>query len=125
MGGATVAAAGAAAEGRGEPPPYWLVVAIAHETEPWAALLEQGRTDQRLVHDDFYDAQPPRLTHVPDELSPAVIVALANVGIEELYSHQRQALYDAFEAPTIVTTGTASGKSLCFQLPKSEAERWE
>jgi len=92
-------------------------MAIAHETEPWAALLEQGRTDQRLVHDDFYDPRSPRLTLVPGELSPAVTGALANAGIEELYSHQSQALYDAFEGPTIVTTGTASGKSLCFQLP--------
>ena len=92
-------------------------MAIVHETEPWAALLEQGRTDQRLVHDDFYDPRSPRLTLVPGELSPAVTGALANAGIEELYSHQSQALYDAFEGPTIVTTGTASGKSLCFQLP--------
>ena len=44
----------------------------------------------------------------------------ANVGIDQLYSHQSDALYDAFEAPTIVTTGTASGKSLCFQLPTLE-----
>ena len=93
------------------------MVAVAHETEPWAALLEQGRTDQRLVHDDFYDARSPRLTLVPGELSPAVTDALAKAGIQELYSHQSQALYDAFEGPTIVTTGTASGKSLCFQLP--------
>jgi DEAD/DEAH box helicase domain-containing protein len=93
------------------------VVAVAHETEPWAALLEQGRTDQRLVHDDFYDARSPHLTLVPGELSPAVTDALAKAGIQELYSHQSQALYDAFEGPTIVTTGTASGKSLCFQLP--------
>ncbi|MBV8217077.1 MAG: DEAD/DEAH box helicase, partial [Solirubrobacterales bacterium] len=92
-------------------------MAIAHETEPWAALLEQGRTDQRLVHDDSYDARLPRLTLVPGELSPAVMGALASAGIEELYSHQGQALYDAFEGPTIVSTGTASGKSLCFQLP--------
>ena len=92
-------------------------MAIVHETEPWAALLEQGRTDQRLVHDDFYDARSPRLSLVPEELGPAVMGALANAGIEELYSHQSQALYAAFEGPTIVTTGTASGKSLCFQLP--------
>ncbi|HEX4279386.1 MAG TPA: DEAD/DEAH box helicase [Solirubrobacteraceae bacterium] len=92
-------------------------MAVAHETEPWAALLEQGRTDQRLVHDDFYDARSSRLTLVPGELSPAVTDALAKAGIQGLYSHQSQAVYDAFEGPTIVTTGTASGKSLCFQLP--------
>ena len=32
-------------------------------------------------------------------------------------THQAEALYAAFDGPTIVTTGTASGKSLCFQLP--------
>ena len=93
------------------------MVAITHETEPWAALLEQGRTDQRLVHDDFYESRSARPVLVPSELGTAVKEALTNVGIDQLYSHQRTALYDAFEAPTIVTTGTASGKSLCFQLP--------
>jgi DEAD/DEAH box helicase domain-containing protein len=92
-------------------------VAIAGETEPWTALLEQGRDDQRLVHDDSYEARRPRLTSIPDELNPTVKQALAAAGIEELYSHQAEALYKAFEGPTIVTTGTASGKSLCFQLP--------
>jgi DEAD/DEAH box helicase domain-containing protein len=95
-------------------------VAIAPETEPWAALLEQGRTDQRLVHDDSYEARLPRRTFIPGEMGPLVRSALARTGIEQLYSHQSAALYDAFEAPTIVTTGTASGKSLCFQLPTLE-----
>ncbi|MGA8722718.1 MAG: DEAD/DEAH box helicase, partial [Solirubrobacteraceae bacterium] len=112
MAGATVAAGEAAAILAG--------VAIAHDTEPWAALLEQGRTDQRLVHDDFYEARSGRPVLIPSELGPAVQSALANVGIDQLYSHQSEALYDAFEGPTIVTTGTASGKSLCFQLPTLE-----
>ena len=95
-------------------------MAITHETEPWAALLEQGRDDERLVHDDSYDARSPRLADVPTELNPTVRAALDQVGIELLYAHQREALYRAFEGPTIVTTGTASGKSLCFQLPTLE-----
>ncbi len=61
-----------------------------------------------------------RLTSVPEELGPAAREALARVGIDELYAHQAQALYAAFDGPTIVTTGTASGKSLCFQLPTLE-----
>ncbi len=95
-------------------------MAIAGETEPWAALVEQGRADQRLVHDDSYDARGARLTLVPPELNPTVKQALASAGIDQLYSHQSEALYQAFEGPTIVTTGTASGKSLCFQLPTLE-----
>src|SRR6201989_1229295 len=95
-------------------------MAIAHETEPWAALLDLGRDDQRLVHDDSYDARPPRLVDVPSELNPTVTGALNHLGIDQLYAHQREALYKAFDGPTVVTTGTASGKSLCFQLPTLE-----
>jgi DEAD/DEAH box helicase domain-containing protein len=93
-------------------------VATTHkETEPWAALLEEGKSDQRLVHDDSYEAREPRQVHVPEELNPMVKEALARANIDQLYSHQADALYSAFEGPTVITTGTASGKSLCFQLP--------
>jgi DEAD/DEAH box helicase domain-containing protein len=92
-------------------------MAITDETEPWTALLGQGRTDERLTYEDAYDARDPHLVPLPGELSPIVSSALAGVGIDQLYSHQADALYSAFAAPTIITTGTASGKSLCFQLP--------
>ncbi|MBV9337861.1 MAG: DEAD/DEAH box helicase [Solirubrobacterales bacterium] len=95
-------------------------MAIADETEPWTALLEQGRDDQRLVHDDCYEARGPRLVPVPGALGPAVKQALERAGINHLYTHQAEALDKAIEGPTIVTTGTASGKSLCFQLPTLE-----
>jgi DEAD/DEAH box helicase domain-containing protein len=95
-------------------------VAVIRDSEPWAALLELGRADERLVHDDSYDARSARLVDLPQELGPAVRSALLSAGIESLYAHQSEALYSAFEQPTIVTTGTASGKSLCFQLPTLE-----
>ena len=57
---------------------------------------------------------------IPDELSWKVTAALEQAGIEHLYAHQAEALHRAFDGPTIVTTGTASGKSLCFQLPTLE-----
>jgi DEAD/DEAH box helicase domain-containing protein len=46
--------------------------------------------------------------------------ALHQRGIAALYEHQELALRSAFQGPTIVTSGTASGKSLCFQLPTLE-----
>jgi DEAD/DEAH box helicase domain-containing protein len=95
-------------------------VSSVKETEPWAALLETGRSDERLVHDHFYGARGARPVSVPDELNPAVRAALDRTGISELYAHQAQALRSAFAGPTIVTTGTASGKSLCFQVPTLE-----
>ncbi len=87
------------------------------ETEPWTELLELGRADERLVYEDLYAERPARYVSIPDELAPAVRSALEHTGIHELYAHQARALYAAFAGPTIVTTGTASGKSLCFQLP--------
>jgi DEAD/DEAH box helicase domain-containing protein len=88
-----------------------------HEIEPWEQLLESGRGDERLVYNDFYKARSARLVSVPDDLHPLVRDALTRRGIEQLYAHQRDAFDSAWEGPTIVTTGTASGKSLCFQLP--------
>src|SRR5437868_7107015 len=100
--------------------PYWPPVSLIREAEPWTALLEGGRADERLVHEGFDDAREPRLTLVPEELSPPVKGALRTAGIDALYEHQAEAVRAAFEGPMIVTTGTASGKSLCFQLPTLE-----
>jgi DEAD/DEAH box helicase domain-containing protein len=92
--------------------------AAAHD--PWHELLEQGRQDERLVHDVIQPSQNARYADIPEELDPRVRRALEQAGIPDLYTHQREALYSAFEHPTIVTTGTASGKSLTFQLPTLE-----
>jgi DEAD/DEAH box helicase domain-containing protein len=93
-------------------------VSIAGET--WADLLEQGRADERLVHDAVTHARRPRLVDPPGDLSVPVTQALTTVGITHLYAHQAEAFESAFGQPTIITTGTASGKSLCFQLPTLE-----
>jgi DEAD/DEAH box helicase domain-containing protein len=95
-------------------------VATIRDAEPWSLLLETGRGDERLVHDDLYEARSARLVEVPAELRPGVRRALHEAGISSLYAHQAQALEAAFSGPTIITTGTASGKSLCFQLPTLE-----
>jgi DEAD/DEAH box helicase domain-containing protein len=85
--------------------------------EPWSALLDEGRADERLVREAREGPGRARLVDIPAELHPDVLAALGRVGIERLYSHQAQALHRAWAGPTIVTTGTASGKSLCFNLP--------
>ncbi|MGI8411806.1 MAG: DEAD/DEAH box helicase [Solirubrobacteraceae bacterium] len=95
-------------------------MSATRETEPWAALLENARADHRLVHDDVYGARAARPVSIPDDLNVVVRTALEDAGITHLYEHQEQALRAAFQGPTIVTTGTASGKSLCFQLPTLE-----
>ena len=85
--------------------------------EPWSALLEEGRADGRLVREAREGPGRAKLVQPPPELHPEVLAALARIGIERLYSHQAEALHAAWEGPTIITTGTASGKSMCFNLP--------
>jgi DEAD/DEAH box helicase domain-containing protein len=92
-------------------------MAVTREIEPWSALLDAGRADERLVREAFEGRRAAKLVDVPDGLHPALVDALGRTGIDRLYSHQAEALDAAMEGPTIVTTGTASGKSLCFNLP--------
>src|SRR4051794_22627167 len=92
-------------------------MALTRRIEPWSDLLEAGRADDRLVREAFDGAREPQLEPIPADLHPAVRGGLARVGIDALYSHQAEALEAAWAGPTIVTTGTASGKSLCFNLP--------
>jgi DEAD/DEAH box helicase domain-containing protein len=87
------------------------------EIEPWAALLEEARGDRRLVGEAFEHARTARFAELPPALHPALLASLRAAGIARLYSHQAHALEAAWRGPTIVTTGTASGKSLCFNLP--------
>jgi DEAD/DEAH box helicase domain-containing protein len=95
-------------------------MARTREAEPWTELLRQGRDSERLVHDEVFEGQSPLTVPIPLELNIAVREALDHRGITSLYAHQHDALYAAYAKPTIVTTGTSSGKSLCFQLPTLE-----
>src|ERR1700712_3156930 len=92
-------------------------MAIVRDIEPWDALLDAGRADERLVRQERQNPRFPQLTELPSELHPDVAAALRARGVDSLWSHQAEAFEAAYEQTTIVTTGTASGKSLCFQLP--------
>jgi DEAD/DEAH box helicase domain-containing protein len=92
-------------------------VAVTRRTQPWDALLEDGRADDRLVAQAAQNRRSGRAVAVPDDLHPELRDALARAGIERLWSHQAEALHAAWAGPVIITTGTASGKSLGFNLP--------
>ena len=87
------------------------------EIEPWDGLLEAGRTDERLVAQTSQYARPARVSPFPADLHASVVAALGRRGIDELWSHQTAAFDAAAAGPFVVTTGTASGKSLAFNLP--------
>ena len=83
---------------------------------PWDPLLERGEGEQ-LVARSSERAQDALLEPLPETLHPELRQALLRAGVEALYAHQANTLASALEGHTIVTTGTASGKSLAFNLP--------
>src|SRR5436853_111330 len=67
------------------------------------------------------DARNARYGSLRDPVREPVAGALARQGITRLYVHQTEAL-EAVRAgeSVIITTGTASGKSLCYMVPVLE-----
>jgi DEAD/DEAH box helicase domain-containing protein len=87
----------------------------------WERLCEAGEIDERLVTTAVEDARPASSAPAPTDLAPALREALRRTGIEGLYSHQVEALRASRRGDLIVTSGTASGKSLSFNLPVLDA----
>ena len=81
----------------------------------WEGLL-QGAELAHLTTEPERDA---RFAPLPGELDPRVRTA---IGVEHLYEHQRAAWDAASRGEHIlITTGTASGKTLAFSLPVIDA----
>lgn len=58
------------------------------------------------------------LLPIPSEIHPTIINALYKEGIKSLYSHQVKAWEAVQDKKNIaIVTGTASGKTLCYNLP--------
>src|SRR4051794_22640885 len=84
---------------------------------PWAVALDPARRDGRIVAESSEGERKARTVALPRSLDPGFAEALKRAGVERLYSHQRQALEAAVSSDLVITSGTASGKSLAFNLP--------
>src|SRR6187551_2902756 len=84
---------------------------------PWSIAIDPARRDGRIVAESSEDERGAKQVAMPGSLDPAFVEALARVGVERLYSHQREALTAASSSHLVITSGTASGKSLAFNLP--------
>jgi DEAD/DEAH box helicase domain-containing protein len=89
--------------------------------EGWRAALDPGRDDGRLVAESAEREHEAVEVPLPDGLDPGLRGALAAQGISSLYAHQLATLRATEGGNVIVTSGTASGKSLAFNLPVLDA----
>ncbi|MDA0351689.1 MAG: DEAD/DEAH box helicase [Chloroflexi bacterium] len=91
-----------------------------------ADAIQELRTDPSLapnvVEWRVLAAEPPRYEQWPANLDTRVIEALARRGIQRPYTHQARAIELALEGrDTVVVTPTASGKTLCYNVPVLES----
>jgi DEAD/DEAH box helicase domain-containing protein len=91
---------------------------MAVELAAWAGILE----GEELAHLASEPARGARTAPFPEDLHPKMRAALEARGVHELYEHQAEAWDAAARGEHVaVVTGTASGKSLAFNLPVLDA----
>ena len=77
--------------------------------------------DEGLVHLTRLPSRRAEVVPLPDNLPPLLRQRLELAGVTDLWRHQRDALELARQGRhLVVATGTASGKSLCYQLQELE-----
>ena len=81
-------------------------------------LLISPSTGSCITATRHFAARAPVLAPFPASLDPRLLEALRARGIEQLYSHQaRTCELVAKGQHVVVVTPTASGKTLCYNLP--------
>jgi DEAD/DEAH box helicase domain-containing protein len=83
----------------------------------WAIAIDPARRDGRIVAESSESERQARPVSLPESLDPGFAAALRRAGIESLYTHQLEAFEAAAHSNLVITSGTASGKSLAFNLP--------
>ena len=81
-------------------------------------LRTDAETSDAIVHWETIPARPSKTKPFPGFIDPRLVAALARRGIATLYSHQYEAM-EKIQAGknVVVVTPTASGKTLCYNLP--------
>jgi DEAD/DEAH box helicase domain-containing protein len=93
----------------------------SHVADQFAAQLREHFAD-RITGALTIPAKSGRYSPLPAELDPRLADALRKRGIEQLYSHQAAAWKSILAGQhTVVVTPTASGKTLCYNLPVLQA----
>ncbi len=84
--------------------------------ERYRELSAKPDSPIRCVH--HQPAREPETSPIPDEVHSSLRAALAQRGIDSLYTHQADCFRQVREGKNVVVvTPTASGKTLCYNLP--------
>jgi DEAD/DEAH box helicase domain-containing protein len=86
------------------------------------ALLSRWRSEPSIAENiivwEILPSQVARTVPFPKTIHPALLASVQSRGIPTLYTHQDQAWREITSGQSIVlSTGTASGKSLAYNLP--------
>ncbi|MBC7263337.1 MAG: DEAD/DEAH box helicase [Chloroflexi bacterium] len=85
-------------------------------------LRSQKEYREQIVHIEHLPARQARFGTPQHTLSPEITRALRETGIGQFYSHQAAAIDAALDGEDVmVATTTASGKTLCYNVPVLEA----
>src|SRR6266540_3507920 len=85
-------------------------------------LLTSLETGPRITAIRHFDARPPVFAPFPSSLDPRIVESLKSRGVQQLYSHQAKAFEVVAKGENlVVVTPTASGKTLCYNLPALQA----
>ncbi len=113
------AARDAALRADGVQPPWHTRRGLEPVLDDW---LKSERVRPCFAAERDYEAEVARTAPLPQALHPSLARALGSRGIDRLYTHQARAFeIAARKQPFVVSTPTASGKSLCFHLPVLDA----
>ncbi len=87
-----------------------------------AQLLQQLKADDGFLRNvTRWETLPPsaaRYADFPEQLDRRLVSVMRGRGIDQLYSHQAESIGLAAEGKSfVVPTPTASGKTLCYNLP--------
>ncbi|REJ33403.1 MAG: ATP-dependent helicase [Bacillota bacterium] len=85
-------------------------------------LLDSLKNDRAFMENvtrwEVLPPRPARYGGFPEKLDRRLVAALRRRGIEDLYVHQTEAVEAALNGQsTVVVTPTASGKTMCYNLP--------
>ncbi len=81
-------------------------------------LKRDEQFNTNTTHWKHIPAREPSYAAFPANLDARIITALQQRGIKQLYTHQAAAIESAIERKnTVIVTPTASGKTLCYNIP--------